>query len=160
MLVGELRHAVSIRLGIWQDDRQAQAIVHELLQQLEFHWTHLRRRLSGLSDAEYFWEPVPAWSLRIDDAGAGILDRSEPEPTPPPFTTIAWRMCHLIGDVLGSRANRHFGDQRFDRAHIVWPTGAAAALELLDAALERPAAAYDERLHSVAVEEMLAVRDV
>jgi hypothetical protein len=43
-------------------------------------------------------------------------------------------MCHLIGDVLGSRANRHFGDQRFDQAHIVWPTEAAAALDLLDAA--------------------------
>jgi hypothetical protein len=79
------------------------------------------------------------WSLRVDDAGAGVLDRLDPEPTPPPFTpppftTIAWWMCHLIGDVLGSRVHRHFGDQRFDRAHFEWPTGAAAALDLLDAA--------------------------
>lgn len=57
-----------------------------------------------------------------------------PEPEPPPFTTVAWRMCHLIGDVLGGRANRHFGDERFDPALLAWPLGAAAALDLLDEA--------------------------
>jgi hypothetical protein len=107
---------------------------HELLQQLEFHWTHLRRRLDGLSDAEYDWEPVAGWSLRVDQDGTGVLDRVVPAPEPPPFTTIAWRLCHLIGDVLASRAHRHFGADRFDPANLTWPAGASAALDLLDEA--------------------------
>ena len=38
----------------------------ELLDQLEWHWEHqLRPRLDGLTDGEYFWEPVPdCWSIR------------------------------------------------------------------------------------------------
>src|ERR1700712_2341093 len=38
----------------------------ELLLQLTWHWdTHLRPRLSGLTDEEYLWEPVAGcWSLR------------------------------------------------------------------------------------------------
>jgi hypothetical protein len=107
---------------------------HELQQQLEFHWTHLRRRLDGLSDEEYFWEPVAGWSLRVDEDGIGALDRDVPAPLPPPFTTVAWRLCHLIGDVFGSRVHGHFGDERFDPAHLAWPVGAAAALDLLDEA--------------------------
>jgi hypothetical protein len=107
---------------------------HEVLEQLEFHWNHLRRRLEGLTDEEYLWEPVPGWSLRVDQDGAGRLDRVVPAPEPPPFTTIAWRLCHLIGDVLGSRSHRHFGDDRFDPQHLAWPLGATAALELLDEA--------------------------
>ena len=37
-----------------------------LVGQLEFYWdVHLRPRLDGLSDEEYFWEPVEGcWSLR------------------------------------------------------------------------------------------------
>jgi hypothetical protein len=109
---------------------------HELLEQLEFHWTHLRRRLDGLTDEEYLWEPVAGWSLRVDVDGTGVLDRVVPDPEPPPFTTIAWRLCHLIGDVLGSRAHRHFGADRFDPVGLAWPLGAAAALDLLDDAYD------------------------
>jgi hypothetical protein len=38
----------------------------ELLIQLEWHWDNqLRPRLDGLTDREYFWEPVPCcWSIR------------------------------------------------------------------------------------------------
>ena len=39
----------------------------ELLpEQLDWHWQEqLRPRLDGLSDAEYFWEPVAGcWSVR------------------------------------------------------------------------------------------------
>jgi len=37
----------------------------ELVDQLESHWQHqLRPRLSGLSDDEYFWQPVPGcWTI-------------------------------------------------------------------------------------------------
>ena len=39
---------------------------HEALEQLTFHWNvHVRPRLDGLTDDEYFWEPVPhCWSIR------------------------------------------------------------------------------------------------
>ena len=39
-----------------------------LVGQLEFYWAaHLRPRLDGLTDAEYFWEPVEGcWTLRRD----------------------------------------------------------------------------------------------
>lgn len=39
---------------------------HELLEQLQWHWTnHLRPRLDTLTDEEYVWKPVDAcWSIR------------------------------------------------------------------------------------------------
>jgi len=42
----------------------------ELTAQLEFHWEFsFRRRLQGLTDEEYFWEPVAGcWSIRPDPA--------------------------------------------------------------------------------------------
>ena len=38
----------------------------ELAEQLDWHWrSHLRPRFDGLTDEEYFWEPVPGmWSVR------------------------------------------------------------------------------------------------
>ena len=37
----------------------------EVVDQLESHWQHqLRPRLNGLTDDEYFWQPVPGcWTL-------------------------------------------------------------------------------------------------
>src|SRR5260221_14090429 len=39
---------------------------NEVVEQLDWHWQNqLRPRLEGLTDQEYFWEPVPGcWSLR------------------------------------------------------------------------------------------------
>src|SRR4051794_15991066 len=78
----------------------------QLLEQLDFHWQRLLRpRLEGLSDEEYFWEPVPSWNVRPRgtgtapvQAGSGdyVIDFAFPEPQPAPFTTIAWRLGHVI----------------------------------------------------------------
>jgi hypothetical protein len=37
----------------------------EIVDQLEWHWQHqLRPRLDGLTDDEYFWQPVPdCWTI-------------------------------------------------------------------------------------------------
>ncbi|HJU02699.1 MAG TPA: DinB family protein [Actinomycetes bacterium] len=45
--------------------------------QLEFYWdVHLRPRLEGLGDEEYFWEPVEGcWSLRRAGDGRWRLDQ-------------------------------------------------------------------------------------
>jgi len=42
-------------------------VAHDLIDQLDWHWNyHLRPRLDGLTDAEYFWEPVDGcWSIRL-----------------------------------------------------------------------------------------------
>jgi hypothetical protein len=83
----------------------------ELTEQLAWYWTTLfRPRLAGLTDEEYFWEPVTGcWSIRPTARGRLMLDLEYPEPSPPPVTTIAWRMAHIAGPVLGIRASNHFG---------------------------------------------------
>ena len=115
----------------------------ELVEQLDWHWNgHLRPRLEGLADAEYLWEPVPGWSVRRRDeatspmaagAGATVVDFEYPEPVPPPFTTIAWRMAHLSIGVFGTRAANHFGVAgSVEYETTDWPLDAAGALALLD----------------------------
>jgi hypothetical protein len=92
----------------------------ELTEQLDWLWrNHLRPRLDGLTDDEYFWEPVAGcWSVRPRGtssapiaAGPGdyVLEFAYPEPDPPPVTTIAWRLAHTIVGVLGERNASHFG---------------------------------------------------
>lgn len=78
----------------------------EVVDQLESHWQErLRPRLDGLTDDEYFWEPVPnCWTLsRRGESTAPIsfgtgeftMDYAQPPPDPEPVTTIAWRLAHL-----------------------------------------------------------------
>src|SRR5215472_3569210 len=115
---------------------------NELVEQLDWHWqNHFRPRLDGLTDDEYFWEPVPGcWSLRDRaecatqvPAGSGRLlaDFAFPPPDPAPVTTIAWRIGHLIVGVFGMRNASHFGGPPFDYATVEWPETASAALEQL-----------------------------
>jgi hypothetical protein len=118
-----------------------------LRDQLEWHWEHqLRSRLAGLTDEEYFWEPVAgAWSVRPRGtattpmaAGAGelVIDWLVPEPTPAPFTTIAWRLGHVIVGVLGMRNAAHFGRAPVDYATATYSGTAAGALAQLDHELQ------------------------
>ncbi|NED97265.1 hypothetical protein G1H11_18360 [Phytoactinopolyspora alkaliphila] len=83
----------------------------ELLEQLEFYWTaHFLPRLKGMTDEEYFWEPVGGcWSLREDGQGALALELFSPEPPVPPVTTVAWRTVHIGRDIFGTRARALFG---------------------------------------------------
>jgi DinB superfamily len=114
-----------------------------LRDQFEWHWEHqLRRRLEGLTDEEYLWEPVAgAWSVRPRDsaitpmaAGAGelVIDWAYPEPAPAPFTTIAWRLGHVIVGVLAMRTAAHFGRDPVDYASFSYAATAAGALAQLD----------------------------
>jgi hypothetical protein len=119
-----------------------------LRDQLEFHWAHqLRPRLAGLSDAEYFWEPAAgAWNVRPRaastagvQAGSGALtiDWEFPEPEPPPVTTIAWRLGHMIVGVLAMRNAAHFAGPPADYASWEYAGSADAALAQLDAEVAR-----------------------
>jgi hypothetical protein len=115
----------------------------QLLEQLTFHWDHqVRPGLEGLTDDEYFWEPVPgAWSIRpraeartamAAGGGAFVADFEFPEPVPAPVTTIAWRLGHVIVGVFGARNASHFGGPAMDYSTMDWPGTAGAALALLD----------------------------
>ena len=121
---------------------------HELLDQLDWHWrNHLRARLDGLGDAEYFWEPVEdCWNVRQRGestapmaAGSGdyTIDFAMPEPDPPPVTTIAWRLGHLIVGVFGARNAAHFGGPPTDYVSFDYAGTAAQALRQLDEAYDR-----------------------
>ena len=115
----------------------------ELGNQLTWHWQHqLRPRLVGLTDEEYFWEPAPdSWNVRPRGqsrapvqagSGAYTIDFAFPEPDPPPVTTIAWRLGHIIVGVLGARIGSHFGGQPVEYQSFDYAGTAAAALEQLD----------------------------
>ena len=78
--------------------------VAELLQhQLRFGWVNARRTLDGLTEDEYFWEPVtPCWSIRRRSeaergwgAGEFVCEDAWPPPDPLSTTTIGWRVIHL-----------------------------------------------------------------
>jgi DinB superfamily len=116
----------------------------QLAEQLDWHWrTHLRPRLDGLTDEEYRWEPVPGmWNVRPRGtstapiaAGSGkfTIDFAWPEPDPPPVTTIAWRIAHLLVGVFGTRVGGHFGGEPVDYETYDYPGDAATALARLDA---------------------------
>ena len=110
-------------------------------------------RLGGLTDDEYFWEPVPGcWSVRpcVDDVGVFTHDWEFPAPEPPPVTTIAWRLVHICSFLQehGMRA------VAFERGVPAWgppsviPGSAAAAIDALGtavAAWRRDLASVDDR---------------
>jgi hypothetical protein len=81
-------------------------VTAQLADQLDFHWrSQLRRRLDGLTDNEYFWEPVKdCWTVHRD----GSIDFLFP---PPHF---------------------HFGGPPADYRSWHYATDAATALAQLD----------------------------
>ncbi|WP_017572005.1 DinB family protein [Nocardiopsis halotolerans] len=110
----------------------------EVLAQLQFHWEYsLWPRLEGLTDEEFHWTPVPgAWAVREGPDGRYRPDGAVPEPDPPPVTTIAWRLGHIVVDVLETRVNWHFGDRTATRENIDWPATATDARQRLRHAYE------------------------
>ncbi|MFJ3956278.1 DinB family protein [Arthrobacter sp. NPDC090010] len=108
--------------------------------QLDRHWhKNLRPRLHGLSDEEYFWEPVrDCWSIRPPGtsgvsmpahSGNWTMDSVSPAPVPAPVTTIAWRLAHIIVSCLGYRVGWHFGGQDIDSETFAYAGSADEALE-------------------------------
>jgi hypothetical protein len=117
--------------------------------QLGFYWDHsLWPRLQGLTDEEYYWEPVAGcWSVRADAEGRYVPDGPGPEgePDPPPVTTLAWRINHIAVGCFYTRASTFFGDgsvpadaDMFDPRHRPesLPSTAAGAVELLKSSYE------------------------
>jgi hypothetical protein len=115
----------------------------ELAEQLDWHWQNqLRPRLDGLTDDEYFWEPVAGcWNLRLRGANAAAsapgsgeytVDFAFPQPVPSPVTTIAWRLAHITVGCLAMRSAAHFGGPPADYQTHRYAGTAAQALGQLD----------------------------
>lgn len=143
-----------------ENESDARADIIELS---EYVYQRTLSRLAGLTDDEYFWEPVPgcctvrrteAGHYRADDAG---------RPGTPPFTTIAWRLWHLIENYGAKRQPEWLGVQRppggFERDDPAPATAAEAIAVLADAhdfwqslLQELPAASWWEPLGPIAHE--------
>lgn len=112
--------------------------------QIEWHWTHqLRPRLAGLTDEEYHFDPTggSAWTVHPRgeqrtpmQAGGGkfVVDFAFPEPVPAPFTTIAWRMAHVVVGILAVRSHGHFGGPEASYQDWAYAGTADEALDQLD----------------------------
>jgi DinB superfamily len=127
-----------------------------LLGQLDDAWEILDARLTGrqmfssdsssseltLTDDEYFWEAAPnCWSLRPrgqsasrEPVGTGdwLLDLDSRPLQPAPFTTIAWRMCHICVSPL-VRYDYTFGSHSLSLETITWPATARDAFDFVKA---------------------------
>ncbi|MQY17037.1 DinB family protein [Nocardia macrotermitis] len=118
-----------------------------LREQCEDHWERqVRPRLAGLTDEEYFWSPVPnPWNVTPRGAssaaiqgGSGdfTIDFAYPEPDPVPFTTIAWRLGHVIVGVFAMRNASHFGAPATDYNTWDYAGDAATAIRQLETQLD------------------------
>ncbi len=124
-----------------------------LLAQFDFGVESLLDRVQGMTDDEYFWEPVAGcWNIRRrdDDRGVRMVGKGEwaleqehiPFDAPdPPFTTIAWRLAHLSVWIT-VRADWTIGTKSIDVDDIEMPSSAATGI----VALERAAAFWREAL--------------
>jgi hypothetical protein len=104
-----------------------------LIVQMDESHAMLRGRLRGLSDDEFWWEPVPdAWTVRRCADGRWAADYAEPDPIPAPFTTIGWKVVHVLECKL------MYHEYAFGEARLRWdrdlssPHTARDALTALD----------------------------
>lgn len=65
-------------------------------------------------------------------AGAWVVDFADPAPEPPPVTTIAWRLAHVIVGVLAARSHSHHGGPAADYMTWEYAGTASEALAQLD----------------------------
>jgi len=110
-------------------------LTQNLLGLSDFAWQRLRGRVAGLTDEEYFWEPFDGcWTVRETDAGLAA-DWAWIPPEPPPFTTLAWRITHIVDILQEERTATWFGHEpAADDGEPPVPESAEAALAALDQA--------------------------
>jgi uncharacterized damage-inducible protein DinB len=104
----------------------------------------------ALTDEEYRWEPVPAcWNVRpsADSRSGWTVDYPEVHPSPPPFTTIAWRLLHIAdgNTVYWEHSFGPGGRDFWDLAPHGDAAGAVAYLEASEAPITATLAHMDDR---------------
>ena len=107
----------------------------------------VRDRVEGLTDDEFWWEPVPGcWTVRQRDDGSWAADYEEPDPVPAPLTTIGWRLDHIVECKLMYHA------YAFGAGRLTWP-------ELDSAHTARDAIAALEEGHAALVRDLESLTD-
>ena len=111
----------------------------ELLGLSQFSAARTLERVRGLTDDELLWEPVPhCWSIRMRD-GEPVADGS-PGAATPGFTTVGWRLWHVITNYAGARNASWLGLPHVPDADLVGsaapPITAADARERLQRAVD------------------------
>jgi hypothetical protein len=91
-------------------------LTENLLDLSDFAWQRLRNRVDGLTDDQYFWEPFDgSWSVRKTADGFrhdGFGEDGDRVPIePPPFTTVAWRIAHIVDILQEDRTATWFGQE-------------------------------------------------
>ena len=138
------------------DDRRVMLVVAGLVGEA---WSVIEPNLAGLTDAEYFWEPMPGcWGVRRrgDIRSSGCWGRGEwavetslDGSTAPSTTTIGWRLMHAY-DCTNDFTSRAFGEGGRDWNTIEVPGTASGAVELMTDAVRglqnRLASATDDVL--------------
>jgi hypothetical protein len=99
---------------------------------MDENYQRLRTRLSGLTDAEFFWEPVAGcWNIYEDRSGHWTYHYAIPDPDPAPLTSIGWQVVHIAT----CKVMYHewaFGPARRTFPELVIPHTVAAGIEMLD----------------------------
>jgi DinB superfamily len=135
----------------------------DIIQLSDYVYQRTRSRLAGLADDEYFWEPVPGCcTIRRTESGDYRADDAD-RPGTPPFTTIAWRLWHLVQNYGAKRQPEWLGVERppggFEKDDPA-PATAAEAIAVLARAYDfwqdllqaLPAASWWEPLGAIAGE--------
>ena len=112
---------------------QIDVVRASILESFDTDWEQLTTRLEGLTDDEFLWCPTdtPSWSISVGPDGVATADLEKPDPTPPPFTTIGWRLWHLGPDCLDSYSSRLFGTNGSGIEDRTWTTSADEAVQIL-----------------------------
>lgn len=98
---------------------------------MEDAYLRLRGRLNGLTDDEFFWQPVTdAWTIFEDRPGHWAYDYAVPDPHPAPVTTIGWQVVQV------ALCKVMYHDWAYGPAELTWPEvtvphAAADAIALL-----------------------------
>lgn len=92
----------------------------------------LRSRLEGLTDDEFFWQPIAGcWTIYQDPRGRWTYHYAIPDPVPAPVTTLGWQLVHL------ATCKVMYHEWAYGAARLTWPEleiphTAASAIGLLD----------------------------
>lgn len=90
--------------------------VQLLARQLDEAYRMIRERVDGLTEEEFWWEPVAgAWTVRQGEDGRWAGDYAEPDPVPAPFTTIGWRLVHV------AECKIMYREHAFGPGRLTWP---------------------------------------
>ncbi|MCW2893835.1 MAG: DinB superfamily [Actinomycetia bacterium] len=122
--------------------------VADLISLSDYVYERTRDRLTGLTDPEYYWEPVPnCWTIRRTASGTYRADHWD-SPDIAPFTTIAWRLWHLVECYGGRRNPEWLGVERPPGGFEMDDPAPATAVQAI-AALERAHACWHDLLRAL-----------